>query len=147
MQTQQGLDRLAFFTDAVAAIAMTLLIVPLVELATASSDKEADTAAFLSENKEKLLAFVISFVVIAVLWVAHHRIFEQVAALFTRLARTHPGLGVHHCLHATADCACVGVSERPSDHRALHRHDDGKRSSSHRHRVGYPPRRDDQTSR
>lgn len=80
MQTQQGLDRLAFFTDAVAAIAMTLLIVPLVELATSTTDKEPDTAAFLRENSDQLLAFVISFVVIAVLWVAHHRIFEQVAA-------------------------------------------------------------------
>lgn len=78
MRTQQGLDRLTFFTDAVAAIAMTLLIVPLVELATDSSDTTPNVTVFLRENKYELLAFIISFVVIAALWIAHHRIFEQV---------------------------------------------------------------------
>lgn len=77
MHTQQGLDRLTFFTDAIAAIAMTLLIVPLVELATEAS-ATTSTTVFLRDNKYQLLAFVISFVVIAVLWIAHHRIFEGV---------------------------------------------------------------------
>jgi uncharacterized membrane protein len=80
MTTERGLDRLIFFTDAVAAIAITLLILPLVDLVPEAARSGQPVSAFLSDNSDQLLGFSISFVVIARLWRAHHAIFEHVRA-------------------------------------------------------------------
>jgi uncharacterized membrane protein len=79
MQTDRGLDRLTFFTDAIAAIAITLLILPLVDLVPAA-DAAAPPLDFLHDHLAELLAFTLSFAVIARLWMAHHSLFEHVAA-------------------------------------------------------------------
>jgi uncharacterized membrane protein len=74
MATDRGLDRLTYFTDAIAAIAITLLILPIV-------DRVADSgsaAEFFEENLPSLGAFALSFLVIARLWIAHHSAFEHV---------------------------------------------------------------------
>lgn len=86
MQTTKGLERLVFFTDAVTAIAITLLIVPLVDLTT-SSARTVSSGQFLRDNSSAVVAFLISFVVISRLWVAHHSMFEHVAA-YTPALRT-----------------------------------------------------------
>ena len=84
MRTERGLERLIFFSDAVVAIAMTLLVLPVVDLATdAARDTPASTV--LREHWQRLGAFALSFVVIAGLWRVHHRIFEAVAAYDERL--------------------------------------------------------------
>ena len=80
MTTERGLDRLIFFTDAVAAIAITLLILPLVDLVPDAARGGKTAAEFLSDNGGQILGFVISFAVIARLWRAHHAIFEHVRA-------------------------------------------------------------------
>jgi uncharacterized membrane protein len=80
MPTTRGLERLVFFTDAVVAIAITLLILPLVDAASNASDSNVGPAEFLSDHYWQILAFLISFAVIARLWVAHHRLFEHIAA-------------------------------------------------------------------
>jgi len=75
MTTGRGLDRLTYFTDAIAAIAITLLILPIVDRVA-----EAETAAeFFTDNLRSLGAFVLSFIVIARLWIAHHAAFEHVS--------------------------------------------------------------------
>ncbi|KRE93670.1 hypothetical protein ASG76_14650 [Nocardioides sp. Soil774] len=64
-----GLVRVVTLTDAVVAIAMTLLVLPLVEVAG-----EVDTAhvrALLADHGDLLLSFAVSFVVIYVFWAAH----------------------------------------------------------------------------
>jgi uncharacterized membrane protein len=74
MATDRGLDRLTYFTDAIAAIAITLLILPIV-------DRVADSGSateFFEENLSSLGAFALSFLVIARLWIAHHSAFEHV---------------------------------------------------------------------
>ena len=76
--TERGLDRLIFFTDAVAAIAITLLILPLVDMVPEAAEKGQTVGEFLGDNSQQLLGFVISFVVIARLWRVHHSIFEHV---------------------------------------------------------------------
>jgi uncharacterized membrane protein len=69
----RGFDRLVNFSDAVVAIAITLLILPLVD---ASSDVAKEGIAhYFQANFWQLLAFVISFVVIARLWMVHHQVF------------------------------------------------------------------------
>jgi uncharacterized membrane protein len=77
--TERGLDRLVTFLDAVVAIAITLLVLPLVDvLADAGGDD--DLADVLAEDAAQFGAFVLSFLVIARLWLVHHRLVEQVAA-------------------------------------------------------------------
>ena len=87
MTTERGLDRLIFFTDAVAAIAITLLILPLVDLVPEAAGSGQEVSTFLSDNGGQLLGFTISFVVIARLWRAHHAIFEHVRNYSSALVR------------------------------------------------------------
>jgi len=69
-----ALDRLIFFSDAVFAIAMTLLV-----LAIPRPESGVDIATFLSEqDKGKFIAYFISFWVIALYWLSHHRLFRVV---------------------------------------------------------------------
>ena len=77
--TERGLDRLITFLDAVVAIAITLLVLPLVDvLADVALDDEL--ADVVREDAAQFGAFVLSFVVIARLWLVHHRLVEQVGA-------------------------------------------------------------------
>jgi uncharacterized membrane protein len=79
MRTHQGLDRLITFLDAVVAIAITLLVLPLVEL-VAAEGRETDLGAVVAHHGRQFEAFLLSFAVIARLWWAHHRLGEQVGA-------------------------------------------------------------------
>ena len=78
-ESQRGIDRLIFFTDAVVAIAITLLILPLVEIVTADSTRHpaVPIPTFVSDNLSQLLAFGLSFAVIARLWMANHEVLEN----------------------------------------------------------------------
>jgi uncharacterized membrane protein len=79
-ETERGIERLIFFTDAVAAIAITLLILPLVDIVTSSAKApHASVAKFISDNLGQLFAFVLSFLIIARLWLANHRVLENTA--------------------------------------------------------------------
>jgi uncharacterized membrane protein len=82
---QRDPDRLVLFTDAVVAIAVTLLILPLVDVGTAAVAENLRTRAVISDHKTQILSFLLSFVVIARLWLTHHRIFEHVKAYNSRL--------------------------------------------------------------
>jgi uncharacterized membrane protein len=83
MRTEHGLRRLVSFGDAVVAIAITLLILPLVD--AAGSIDSRGVATFLDDNKLRLFAFVLSFVVIGNFWYKHHQMYEKVAAYDTLL--------------------------------------------------------------
>jgi uncharacterized membrane protein len=65
MKTTRGLDRLVFFTDAVTAIAITLLILPLVDSVERAAGEGHSAAQFIGDNLSQLAAFGLSFVVIA----------------------------------------------------------------------------------
>lgn len=73
------MDRMVNFSDAVVAIAISLLILPVVD---SVSDVTAGDSAFdvFRDNGDRLLAFVLSFVVIARFWMAHHAILEAVTS-------------------------------------------------------------------
>lgn len=77
LRTERGLDRLIAFTDAAVAIALTLLILPLVDAAGEIDGKTLSTV--LGANLSLILGFTISFVVIGRLWYSHHQVFEGVA--------------------------------------------------------------------
>ncbi|MFD6166058.1 TMEM175 family protein [Oerskovia sp. NPDC060287] len=74
-RTPRGLDRLVNFTDAAVAIAITLLVLPLVDLVT--DGKEHPLRTLFEDERGTFLAFAISFVVIASFWSGHHRVFEH----------------------------------------------------------------------
>ncbi|MFK4299361.1 putative membrane protein [Arthrobacter sp. GAS37] len=78
MQTTRGLDRLVFFTDAVTAIAITLLVLPLVDSVTQAARDGLSAEQFIGNNFAAISGFALSFVVIARLWLAHHSTFEHV---------------------------------------------------------------------
>jgi uncharacterized membrane protein len=74
---ERDLDRLLTFVDAVVAIAITLLVLPLVELTTDLT--EDDSVAHLLHTPE-LWSFLLSFVVIARLWFAQHQAVRPLVA-------------------------------------------------------------------
>ncbi|HXP32489.1 MAG TPA: TMEM175 family protein [Acidimicrobiales bacterium] len=78
MQRETGFRRLVSFSDAVVAIAIMLLILPLVDSASSIGNKALST--FFSDNQTKLLAFALSFAVIGSFWWGQHQVFERVRA-------------------------------------------------------------------
>lgn len=66
--------RFGAFTDAVVAMAMTLLILPLMEGVPDSVDPRPPVAEFLDDHQGQLVTFCISFVLVAMFWVLHHRV-------------------------------------------------------------------------
>ena len=69
-------ERLKAFTDAVVAIAMTLLILPLMDSVTDAT--ESGAGAWVAAEWPSLLTFMLSFVLIANFWITHHRMFAKV---------------------------------------------------------------------
>lgn len=67
-------ERVTAFTDAAVAIALTLLVLPLVDAARAGA--ETPWPELWDDHAGDVLAFVISFFVIGLFWRAHRRIFE-----------------------------------------------------------------------
>ncbi len=78
-------ERLVFFTDAVAAIALTLLILPLLETVNAASDDHQALGLMIREHWGQFGAFALSFTVIFRFWWAHHRMFRHVETISTGL--------------------------------------------------------------
>lgn len=77
-------ERLIFFTDAVVAIAMTLLAFGLSTQIAAGAGNRAALATLGHGNRE-YLAFLISFLIIGRHWRAHHRLFRYVSGLDARI--------------------------------------------------------------
>lgn len=82
---QLGLERMVFFTDAVMAIAITLLAinlkVPEVDPATAATELPRQISAM----GPHLTSFFVSFIVIGIYWINHHRYFRYVKRYDNRL--------------------------------------------------------------
>jgi uncharacterized membrane protein len=76
LRTGRGLDRLVTFLDAVVAIAITLLVLPLIDVLT--EGPQEPLGDLLTEHLAQFGSFLLSFVVIGRLWTAHHRLVERV---------------------------------------------------------------------
>lgn len=68
--------RIIAFSDGVVAIAITVLLLPLADLELPESGLVTD---LISGNSQLILSLVLSWVIIATFWLAHHRVFESVA--------------------------------------------------------------------
>ncbi|HEU5031632.1 MAG TPA: TMEM175 family protein [Spirillospora sp.] len=71
-------DRLVLFTDAVVAIAVTLLVLPLVDVVPETVRGHGTSSAVITEHKAQIYSFLLSFAVIIRLWLVHHRTFEHI---------------------------------------------------------------------
>jgi uncharacterized membrane protein len=81
VRTPLSLDRFLTFIDAIVAIAVTLLILPLVELTSDVTSKTPfDDLALSEEAQAKYASFIVSFLVIFRLWRVHHRLMEPIEA-------------------------------------------------------------------
>jgi uncharacterized membrane protein len=80
-----GFDRLVFFSDAVFAIAMTLLVVDL-RLPELLSDEDQVVADALLEAQWDIFAYVLSVLVIGSFWLAHWRRYHHIARVDGRHA-------------------------------------------------------------
>ena len=71
-----GLERIVFFSDGVMAIAITLLAIDLKVPEIAASVAAAELPGALSELAPRFMSFLISFFVIGIYWMSHHRYFR-----------------------------------------------------------------------
>ncbi|MFD2421453.1 TMEM175 family protein [Amycolatopsis pigmentata] len=78
MRTKKSPSRLVAFTDAVVAIAITLLVLPLTDLVAEGAKENLSAPELIADHKWQIYSFLLSFVVIARLWLSHHQLFEKV---------------------------------------------------------------------
>lgn len=73
-------DRLVFFTDAVVAIAITLLVLPLVNVVPVAAQNGQSAIEVITDHQPEVFGFLLSFAVITRLWFVHHDFFRHVRA-------------------------------------------------------------------
>ena len=76
VERERDFDRFLTFIDAIVAIAVTLLVLPLVEIAGDVSELSVDD--LLHQHTGQIFSFLLSFFVIAQLWFAQHNIVRTV---------------------------------------------------------------------
>jgi uncharacterized membrane protein len=86
LERERDFDRFLTFIDAIVAIAITLLVLPLVEL-TADLDEFGSVGDLLDEHQTQIWAFLLSFAVIARLWFVQHQSVRHVLRYHGRVAR------------------------------------------------------------
>jgi uncharacterized membrane protein len=108
-----GLERMVFFSDAVFAIVITLLVLPI------TAEVELDEAGGGIAHQvwalwPRILSFLISFLVIGQFWIAHHRMF----GLIRRIDRPMLGINLVGLLTITflpLPTAILGADTPPGD--------------------------------
>lgn len=75
------------FTDAVVAIALTLLILPLVEVVAEYKTEHHTALEVITDHKPEIYSFLLTFVVIGNFWLGHHQVFEHVRAYTNGMMR------------------------------------------------------------
>lgn len=77
-RSKRGLERLVNFSDAVVAIAITLLVLPLTDVVGEAQHESAFT--IMTEHRSQFAGFLLTFAVTATHWTRHHSLFELVNA-------------------------------------------------------------------
>ena len=91
-RTQFQVDRLAFFSDAVFAIAITLLTLNIHPPPLAGPISEAVLARAVAGMIPRIVGFALSFLVIGNYWRSHHRLFRWVRVCTPRLVAINVAL-------------------------------------------------------
>lgn len=74
----EDLKRLINFSDAIVAVAITLLVIPLTDLFQNFSGRDLSTVLRSADFTSKLSSFLISFFVIYSFWETHRKIFSKI---------------------------------------------------------------------
>jgi uncharacterized membrane protein len=82
-----GLERLIFFSDAVFAIAITLLVLDIRLPSGVETANNAQLLQILLGLWQKYFAYIVSFWVIGLYWISHHRKFLYIKRFTPRLLR------------------------------------------------------------
>lgn len=73
----RSVDRLIDFSDAVVAVAVTVLVLPLVDI---EGPAEGETVwTVIGDHASQVWTFLFTFYVVAVLWLAHNRILNSIS--------------------------------------------------------------------
>jgi uncharacterized membrane protein len=86
-QERIGLDRLIFFSDAVFAIAITVLVLDIRLPAGGDTADNRQLLLMLTGLWPKYFAYILSFWVIGLYWISHHRKFLIIKRFDNRLLR------------------------------------------------------------
>lgn len=78
VEDRTGLERLIFFSDAVFAIAITLLVIDIHLPSLGSNATASEVTSSLRDLMPNFFGFVVSFVVIGGFWSTHHRTFRYI---------------------------------------------------------------------
>ena len=80
MKISQGrsLERLINFTDAVVAVAITLLVLSIVDIR--GTDNDETVWQVIADNASVLITFTFTFVVVAMMWRVHTRVLSSLVA-------------------------------------------------------------------
>ena len=75
--TGRSVDRLINFSDAVVAVAVTVLVLPLVDIAGPGDGQSVWT--IIGDHASQIWTFLFTFYVVAVMWLAHNRILNSIS--------------------------------------------------------------------
>ena len=75
----RSLDRVINFSDAVVAVAITVLVLPIVAIDGPTAGHSMIDV--LQDNAGQILAFLVTFFMLFVFWQGHHRVFENFTSI------------------------------------------------------------------
>lgn len=78
MTSGRAFERFVSFTDAVVAVAITLLVLSIIDIRPTSS--ETTVWEIISDNAGQIVTFTFTFIVVAVMWQVHLRLFNKLQA-------------------------------------------------------------------
>lgn len=82
---ESQIERIIFFSDAVFAIAITLLVIELKVPHLDISLSDRDIWITLRNMSQQFIGFILSFYVIAIFWITHHKIMSYLVAYNRKL--------------------------------------------------------------
>ncbi|HEY5723538.1 MAG TPA: TMEM175 family protein [Allosphingosinicella sp.] len=91
-KTDHTLERLVFFSDAVFAIAITLLVIDIHAPDLPRTASDADHWAALAHLGSSFAGYIISFALVGAFWMSHHRYFALTAHYRPRILPWNMGL-------------------------------------------------------
>lgn len=72
----RAFDRLVTFTDAIVAVAMTVLVLSIVDIR--GTAEELNVWQVINDNSSAIITFAFTFIVVAVMWNVHNRMFNSI---------------------------------------------------------------------